>query len=137
MLLGVLCMAITGLFLFSPYGRLIGTYARFFRLQSEYEAVVQRMDPTKPATLERQDSDPSFEIDEGPPLRVAFSWGGIIDNWYGIVYDPTGEVMRANEFKSDWSNWGDPKLKQVKRLFGGDLLHARKLKPSWYFCSFT
>jgi hypothetical protein len=32
-------------------------------------------------------------IDEDPPVRVAFVWYEILDNWTGIVYDPTGAVL--------------------------------------------
>lgn len=53
------------------------------------------------------------------------------------MYDPTGEVLKANRFKADWSNWNDPELASVKDLFGGDLRQARHLWGSWYYCAFT
>ena len=73
-------------------------------------------------------------VDPGPPIRVAFVWDGIIDNWYGPVYDPSGKVLEANKFKS---NWDDPSLADIKKLFGGDMVGCRHLTGPWYFCSFT
>ena len=61
----------------------------------------------------------------------------MVDNWVGLVYDPSGAVMKANEFKRDWSNWNDPNLRTIKGLFHGDLFRAKKLKGHWYICSFT
>ena len=61
-------------------------------------------------------------IEPGPPLRVVFVQpAGVLDNWVGIVYDPTGIVINARQFKDDWSNWNDPALKEVRQMFGGDL----------------
>ena len=37
----------------------------------------------------------------------------------------------------DWSNWKDPALEPVKRLFGGDIVQARHLQDNWYLCVFT
>ena len=78
------------------------------------------------------------QIDPGPPVRIAFYWQrGVIDNWVGLVYDPTGKVIKANKFKSDWSNWGDASLAEVKGLFGGDLRRAKRMSKNWYLCWFT
>jgi hypothetical protein len=46
---------------------------------------------------------------------------GVTDNWVGLVYDATGEVLRAREFRPVWSNWDDPKLSHVRDLFGGSM----------------
>ena len=78
------------------------------------------------------------EVDDGPPVRVAFYWSrGVVDNWVGLVYDPTGDVMKANAFKSNWTNWHDPNLQPIKMLFDGDLFRAQHLSGHWYLCSFT
>ncbi len=76
-------------------------------------------------------------IDAGPPVRVALIWAGFLDNWVGIIYDPTGEVLKSNDLKRDYSNWNDPKLAPVKELFGGDMQSAEHLWGDWYFCGFT
>jgi hypothetical protein len=117
----------------TPVGANLGLYFRLWRNESEYLRQVQiASDPSQRTSLDR-----STSVDEGPPVRVAFSWGGIMDNWIGIVHDPTGEVMEANRFRPDWSNWNDPALGGGKRLFGGDLYRARHLWGNWYFCCFT
>lgn len=102
-----------------------------------YEIAVERIRsaPERRAAFERE-----YEcvIDPGAPIRVAFRQpGGILDNWVAIVYDPTGEVLKAREFKADWSNWNAPALQEVKALFGGDLRWAESLGGNWYRCSFT
>ena len=77
-------------------------------------------------------------IEPGPPLRVVFVQpGGVLDNWVGIVYDPTGIVINARQFKDDWSNWNDPALKEVRQMFGGDLRWVEPLGGPWYRCTFT
>jgi hypothetical protein len=77
-------------------------------------------------------------IEFGPPDRVAFYWKrGVTDNWVGLVYDPSGEVLQAREFRRDWSNWSDPKLEKVRDLFGGAMYNARHLTGPWYICWFT
>ena len=60
-------------------------------------------------------------IDKGPPIRIGFVWDGILDNWHGIVYEPTGIVL----------------TKRGERLFGGDLIYAKRLYEDWYYCAFT
>lgn len=128
------CLGLSAGLVFTPYPDRLGTYFKFYRNLETYQVMVEQI---VEGSLAEDASLPSYHIDEGPPVRVAFPWGGIIDNWVGIVYDPSGEVERANAFKKDWSNWGDPELKHVKRLFGGDLRGARQLKKHWYYCSFT
>jgi hypothetical protein len=76
-------------------------------------------------------------VDECAPIRFAFIWDGVMDNCIGIVYDPTGVVLRAQRLQADWSNWYDPELAPAKGLLGGDLIHAKHLWGSWYFCVFT
>lgn len=109
---------------------------RFHRLQPEYVEIVSRVQLGEIESSGvyqgiRYQSDPS------EPLRIAFVWDGLVDNWHGVVFDPTGLVLRANEFKPDWSNWEAPELQEVKHLFGGDMLYARHLGGPWYLCGFT
>lgn len=66
--------------------------------------------------------------DEGPPVRYAFYWQrGILDNWSGVVYDPSGELMKVN----DSTNHG------LHLLFGGTLYKCERLRGHWYLCWFT
>lgn len=119
--------------IFGLYGARIGTLTRFYALKSRYEAVVAEI---------RAGRDPGpksgCRIEPGPPLRVAFPWpGGLLDNWCGVVYDPSGLVLKARRFRPDLSNFGDPDLQDVRRLFGGDLRSCEPLGGGWYFCCFT
>jgi hypothetical protein len=45
----------------------------------------------------------------------------MLDNWFGIVYDPTGIVL----------------TEKGRLLFGGDLVRAERLWKDWYYCGFT
>lgn len=118
---------------FGLYGARIGTLTKFYALRPRYEAVVTAIKAgQRPATRVH------YQVDERPPLRVAFPWpGGILDNWCGVVYDPSGLVKKARLFKPDLSNLGAPDLQDVRRLFGGDLRSCELLGGDWYFCCFT
>ncbi|MEQ1821941.1 MAG: hypothetical protein ABL949_05495 [Fimbriimonadaceae bacterium] len=75
-------------------------------------------------------------VDRGTPQRIAISRGGILDNWTAYVYDPTGLVLKSREYKS-WSNMKEPRFKDVRELFGGDLLWAEPLGQDWFLVGFT
>lgn len=77
-----------------------------------------------------------YHIDEGPPLRVAFPQpGGFLDNWEGIIYDPTGQVLKAQ------GRTGPDKLlsapSEIVELFGGNLVSCTPLSGHYYRCVFT
>jgi hypothetical protein len=104
----------------------IGVAARLWRLEPEYLGVVAVV-RSNPAA-EPPDCRDRVAVEPGPPLRVAFSWGGLLDNWTGIVHDPGGGVLAAN----------DPATPgEITHLFGATLVRARHLWGAWYFCSFT
>ncbi len=132
----IIVLAVIYIFGFTSFGYDLGMYSRLWRNESEYMRQVKLIIGAKSKSERDKFQYPTI-ADEGPPVRVAFSWGGIIDNWHGIVYDPTGEVLKASEFKRDWSNWNDPKLHEVKKLFGGDMTSAKHLWGPWYYCTFT
>lgn len=76
----------------------------------------------------------SYVVDRGPPIRVAFPQGGIIDNWNGVVYDPTGIVKSA----TGWAeNYQYTATLEAKTLFGGDLVYCEHVKDAFYRCWFT
>lgn len=114
------------------WGRDLGITSRFLRSRSEYEDIVARYrgDPELEALY-------PVDVDRSGPTRVAISWGGFLDNWGGMVHDPTGEVMRANEIVIDGDNWNDPDLLLIRDLFGGKLVYARHIWGDWYYCGFT
>ena len=127
-------IALAGLVVFFTCGYSSREQVRFWIVRSHYENRLKEVQ----AILANGGKPADCQVDQGPPVRVAFYWQrGVIDNWVGLVYDPTAEVMKANGFKRDWSNWGDPRLKTVKGLFGGDLLRAKRVGKDWYLCWFT
>ena len=62
---------------------------------------------------------------------------GKLPNSGTINGQSTDSVMRANKFKGDYSNFDDPNLRAVKKLFGGDMVWATPLGKHWYRCAFT
>ncbi|MEA3038187.1 MAG: hypothetical protein QOE79_700 [Sphingomonadales bacterium] len=68
-------------------------------------------------------------------MRVAFDPEGIFDNWDGIVFDPTGEVMSARGFDPVTGKFAAPD--KITKLFGGDLLGCSRLSGAYYACAFT
>jgi hypothetical protein len=78
-----------------------------------------------------------YAVDSGPPLRVAFLQpGGILDNWEGVVYDPTGRVATATGWRhgTPGQYTAEP---DVLRVFGGDLVLCRWIEAHYYRCWFT
>jgi hypothetical protein len=128
----LLGLAMAGAMQGSVGGR-IGLLARFYTLRPSYQEVIEAIE----AGMDRS-GGPRHLVERGRPLRVAFPWpGGILDNWCGVVYDPSGLVMKAKRFQPDLSNFGDPTLQDVKKLFGGDMRSCEPLGGPWYFCCFT
>lgn len=122
----------------STIGNSITTKARFSLQRATYDQVVARESATTPKPGFRESSGLRYVVDVGPPTRIAFIWpGGIIDNWCGAIYDPTGVVMRSSDFNGDWSSWYDQVPSEVIRLFGGDLVHCEELDAPYYHCCFT
>lgn len=130
-----LLLIVTSFPTFYFYGYDISLYSYFYWHKSEYEAVIAQVNAS--STCQPLLSDKfKTTVDCASPRRVAFPMpGGIIDNWVGIVYDPTGLVMQANQVPM--ADLKDPKYAYVVGLFGGDMTFARHLFGPWYVCSFT
>lgn len=103
----------------------IGTYSKLWRNEARYTAIVEQVAADPNAAVERD-----VHIDRGPPVRIAFDWGGLIDNWHGVVHDPTGLVMRINDADH-------PYHAKAYGLFGGGLARAVHLWGDWYYVVFT
>ena len=108
---------------------------RFARLKPQYEAIVAQV--VAAPDVRGESAGVPFDVDAGPPRRVAFPQpGGITDNWEGVVWDPTGVVRSA-------TGWRDripgrySATPEAKRLFGGDLLACRHVVDHFYRCWFT
>lgn len=73
--------------------------------------------------------------DCGPPLRLAFRFGGgLLDNWRGIVYDPSGAVALI----PDASGVTIQALPHpLRALFGGDIVSCNAVGENLYACRFT
>jgi len=114
----------------------MGRWFRFLRLRSTYVNILADVE----SGLIDKDGwrgNVLVRLEPSDGELVAFVWGGIVDNWIGVVHDPTGGVMQANAFLPDWSNWDAPELAKVRGLFGGDLYYAEHLQGDWYLCWFT
>ena len=102
---------------------------RLFKCERWYESQVQLVQSGGVPGEQKLGCGLRTEVDPGPPVRLAFSWGGgILDNWYGIVFDPTGNVLKVNDATQ---------ARQVSMLFGGRMTYAEHVWGPWYFCSFT
>lgn len=110
----------------TPLGLRIGVASTLWRAESGYREVIEaiRDDPV----AQPPDGGPPAVVEPGPPLRVAFPWGGLGDNWSAVVYDPGGSVLAAN---------GPHGAPEIRALFGGTLIHAKHVWGPWYFCVFT
>jgi len=120
----------------------LGLRLRFQRLKPAYSEIIEKINSGE-MTGEGTHLGIRYESETDPVLRVSFSWGGIIDNWYGIIYDPSGKIMRINEsdFKFTDQDPGTPKddkeLGKIRMVFGGVLYKAERLGDHWYLCWFT
>lgn len=118
-------------------GRFTGILIQFDAERSAYDEIVVSLQNKRAAATQarQQHDDIVYVIDSGPPLRVAFHPEGILDNWSGIVFDPSGAVMQAEGFHPDTG--AVIRRPGVTELFGGDLTRCRPLAQHYYYCSFT
>ena len=120
----------------------LGLKLRFYRLKPAYSEIIKKAksetEPQKGTHLGIR-----YESETDPVFRVSFSWGGIIDNWYGIIYDPSGKIMRVNESDPRFQSQDpdapkvDKELYKIWMVFGGVLYKAERLGDHWYLCWFT
>lgn len=111
---------------------------RFSLERADYEAVVARETETPSESGRRRTDGLHYVVDAGPPTRIAFVWpGGVIDNWCGAVYDPTGVVLRSSDFDGDWATLHEQVPPEVRKLFGGNLVSCSELDAPFYQCCFT
>ena len=103
------------------------------RYKGEYSRQVQEILKDPEGWQVRNPNARTYVDVAGSEVRVGFVLDGILDNWVGIVYDDTGEVMRVNAL-DDETEWRESPITQ---LFGGDMTYARHLEGNWYLCSFT
>ncbi len=109
---------------------------RFDQHFSEYERIVSEAKSGTLPTGHGESNGIQYQIDSGSPIRVAFLQpGSILDNWEGIIYDPTGDVLKAKGWIEPGQGLSAPS--EVVRLFGGDLVSCTPLSGNYYRCQFT
>ena len=110
---------------------------RFQLLRPVYERVLEAVAAGRIQVTQGRYWFVRFEVDPGPPVRVAFPYvGGIIDNWQGTVYDPTDALASAHGWRPT-TGYGAQGKAEIEALFGGDLVKCRPLADHFYRCSFT
>lgn len=116
-------------------GSHLGDLTRLAVNQTAYQRIIAqaRSAPNNSETSEYVGI--TYWVDHGPPVRVAFNPEGMLDNWSGIIYDPTGDVMQADGFDPVTGRFYYPD--RITKLFGGDLVSCRHLWGDYFTCSFT
>lgn len=109
----------------SPQLKRAGDWLWFVTHRATYDAVVAdlRAGREPPAAM-------NVHTDAGPPLRVAFVWGGVGDRWRGVVWDPTRIFASAEP-------GGAPVAAEARRLFHGGLESCRPLPGDYFLCRFA
>ena len=120
-------------------GSFSGTWTRLIVNRGHYEAIIakaMRGEHSLSTTYSAYEEDGGviYVVDKGPPVRVAFNPEGMLDNWSGIVFDPTHEVMLADSFDREGKFLAP---ERVTKLFDGDLVGCRRLWGDYFHCSFT
>lgn len=116
-------------------GNYTGNLARLAFNMGHYEAIISKARASHKPDWYAVDRGVTYSVDVGPPVRVAFNPAGFLDNWSGIIFDPTGDVIMAHGFDSRSGRFRAPD--RVTKLFGGDLVSCRRLWRDYYDCSFT
>ncbi len=116
-------------------GSYTGTMSRLMLNRGNYEAIIAKVRSNPKPAWFHDDDGVTYSVDLGPPIRVAFNPAGMLDNWSGIIYDPTGDVMLADGFDPKTGKFVAPD--KVTKLFHGDLVSCRWLWGDYYDCSFT
>ncbi|MGQ3040610.1 MAG: hypothetical protein ACT6TH_03970 [Brevundimonas sp.] len=102
--------------------------------RAAYEEVVQRAHalPQSGAL-----GDVRYQIERGPPTRIAFPQPvGIADNWGAVIHDPSDAVLTARGWGAEGA--GDFTVRaDLQRLWGGDLLSCARITGHWHRCWFT
>ena len=74
----------------------LGDKLRFLRYEKKYIQIIEEI-KTKKISSNGSVNGINYDTEVDPVMRASFSWGGIIDNWKGIIYDPTNELSKIAE----------------------------------------
>lgn len=117
-------------------GEFLGDLCRLALNQSHYATIIAKARVERRAEWYAENEDGiTYSVDVGPPVRVAFEPAGMLDNWSAIVFDPSGEMLKANGFDPNTGAFQAPE--PITKLFGGDLVSCRRLWGDYLTCSFT
>jgi hypothetical protein len=61
-----------------------------------------------------------YMVEAGPPLRIVFLWGGVADNWFGVVHDESASIETAGP-----------------EALGGQLTRVMHLWGPWFYVALT
>jgi len=126
----------------------LGDKLRFLRYEKKYVQIIEKI-KTKKISSNGSVNGISYDTEVDPVMRVSFSWGGILDNWRGIIYDPTNELSTIAKNNQIHINYRDKKsltpadeehikeTTELKLLFGGVIYKVKKMGNNWYLCWFT
>ncbi len=72
--------------------------------------------------------------ENGPSKLHVFYWQrGVVDNWSGVVYDPTGKIAEISRAVG----WDEIRSHDLSELFGGTFYRCQNVGGGWYICWFT
>jgi hypothetical protein len=90
-------------------------------------------EPMEPATA----ACGKYRVFPGPPLRVAIDWpGGHMDKPEAIVYDPSGELLRAREGYGDFDLQKHPSVTPIVEAYAQRLGGCTPLDGPYVHCVF-
>ena len=117
------------------FGQYVGNLSRLAVNYPHYERIIGKAQQQRTADGYVNDDGVEYSVDLGPPVRVAFNPAGMLDNWSAIIFDPTGEMLKADGFDPKTGKFHAPD--RITKLFGGALVKCRRLWGDFLTCSFT
>ena len=130
---GTIAMAacLIGLIGYYTVGFDLGRHVLFQIRRPHYEALLQHAKQT--GSLPKG----SGHVDLSSPAKFAFYWQrGVVDNWAGVVFDPTGDIARIN-IATNFDELYNPAVSDLVGIFGGTYYHWQDMGDGWYICWFT
>ena len=126
----------------------LGDKLRFNRYKKAYVEIIDKIKLNEISAKGKFEGI-NYDSETNKLTRFSFSWGGILDNWKGIVYDPTNQLSKIAENNGIHINSikGKPltpaekqhikETTELKMLFGGVIYKVKKMRDNWYLCWFT
>lgn len=118
-----------------------GNIARFYIEKSGYEATIAKvMDRNDDKEREKLCSG-KCKIEngsDGNPRQLVFPWTSmdVLIGWLGVVYDPTGEIIKAPWLMRENPNIDVNSPVAKRTFFGCSVLNVEHLSGNWYLVHF-